>query len=243
MHTRGLSLNDAFMMVRDRKPDVSPNFHFMQQLQSFESQLRLSPGDGQAMDESGVLMNTSAGQGMGGLGMGLGSASSAGSVSNVLTTNPGVVASRCGRGSKFSCNCIAPDCKCMQTGGFMAAHLAKATGVSPDSGIEFDRWTPSSDTGLKWDQLGGKSFVLPPSQEMLVAAAAGIATSPPPISLAVNPDNMSPASTTSSSTSTTTTAEAVSVVEMVHQQQYRDQEMAEEEEEENDGYNDDEAAV
>ncbi|KAH8242497.1 hypothetical protein KR032_009363 [Drosophila birchii] len=93
MHTRGLSLNDAFMMVRDRKPDVSPNFHFMQQLH--------------------------------------------------------VVASRCGRGSKFSCNCIAPDCKCMQTGGFMAAHLAKATGVSPDSGIEFDRWTPSSDTGLK----------------------------------------------------------------------------------------------
>ncbi|XP_020809693.1 dual specificity protein phosphatase Mpk3 [Drosophila serrata] len=150
MHTRGLSLNDAFMMVRDRKPDVSPNFHFMQQLQSFESQLRLSPGDGQAMDESGVLMSTTVvGQGLG-LGMGLGSsASPAGSVSNVLTTNPSVVASRCGRGSKFSCNCIAPDCKCMQTGGFMAAHLAKATGVSPDSGIEFDRWTPSSDTGLK----------------------------------------------------------------------------------------------
>ncbi|KAH8315686.1 hypothetical protein KR059_008297 [Drosophila kikkawai] len=150
MHTRGLSLNDAFMMVRDRKPDVSPNFHFMQQLQSFESQLRLSPGDGQAMDESGVLMSTSVvGQGLG-LGMGLGSSSSpACSVSNVLTANPSVVASRCGRGSKFSCNCIAPDCKCMQTGGFMAAHLAKATGVSPDSGIEFDRWTPSSDTGLK----------------------------------------------------------------------------------------------
>ncbi|KAH8296347.1 hypothetical protein KR054_004926 [Drosophila jambulina] len=150
MHTRGLSLNDAFMMVRDRKPDVSPNFHFMQQLQSFESQLRLSPGDGQAMDESGVLMSTSVvGQGLVGMGMGLGSASPASSVSNVLTTNPSVVASRCGRGSKFSCNCIAPDCKCMQTGGFMAAHLAKATGVSPDSGIEFDRWTPSSDTGLK----------------------------------------------------------------------------------------------
>ncbi|KAI8041230.1 hypothetical protein M5D96_005484 [Drosophila gunungcola] len=183
MHTRGLSLNDAFTMVRDRKPDVSPNFHFMQQLQSFESQLRLSPGDGQAMDD--------------------------GPVSNVLTANPSVVASRCGRGSKFSCNCIAPDCKCMQTGGFMAAHLAKATGVSPDSGIEFDRWTPSDA-----EQLGGKSFVLPPSQEILAAA---VATSPPPIGLAVNPDNMSPASTTSSSTSTTTTAEAVSVVEVIRE--------------------------
>ncbi|XP_001973300.3 dual specificity protein phosphatase Mpk3 [Drosophila erecta] len=94
MHTRGLSLNDAFAMVRDRKPDVSPNFHFMQQLLSFEGQLRLRPG------------------------------------------------------SRFSCSCIAPDCNCMQTTGFMAAHLANATGVSPDSGIEFDRWTPS-DTGLK----------------------------------------------------------------------------------------------
>ncbi|KAH8301249.1 hypothetical protein KR018_009246 [Drosophila ironensis] len=136
MHTRGLSLNDAFMMVRDRKPDVSPNFHFMQQLQSFESQLRLSPGDGQAMDESGPGP--------------VGADTNNPMCANVLTTNPGVVvANRCGRGSKFSCNCIAPDCKCMQTGGFMAAHLAKATGVSPDSGIEFDRWTPSSDTGLK----------------------------------------------------------------------------------------------
>uniref|UniRef100_A0A6P4F4I7 protein-tyrosine-phosphatase n=1 Tax=Drosophila rhopaloa TaxID=1041015 RepID=A0A6P4F4I7_DRORH len=142
MHTRGLSLNDAFTMVRDRKPDVSPNFHFMQQLQSFESQLHLSPGDGQAMDESGMM-----GTGMM-VSMGLGHPASTGPVSNVLVANPSVVASRCGRGSKFSCNCIAPDCKCMQTGGFMAAHLAKATGVSPDSGIEFDRWTPS-DTGLK----------------------------------------------------------------------------------------------
>lgn len=64
--------------------------------------------------------------------------------------------------------------------------------------------------------------MLPPSQEVPFAAAA---TSPLPMCLAVNPDNMSPASTTSSSTSTTTTAEAVSVVEMV---QHRDQEMAEE---------------
>lgn len=134
MHTRALSLNDAFMLVRARKADVSPNFHFMQQLQSFESQLRLSPCDGQAMDESGSgnMIGPTAGC----------------SSATALSGNPSLVA-RCGRGSKFSCNCIAPDCKCMQTGGFMAAHLAKATGVSPDSGIEFDRWTPSSDTGLK----------------------------------------------------------------------------------------------
>ncbi|XP_060652135.1 dual specificity protein phosphatase Mpk3 [Drosophila nasuta] len=137
MHTRALSLNDAFMLVRARKPDVSPNFHFMHQLQSFESQLRLSScSDGQAMDEGGSP-----------------SAASTASCSSAttLSANPSLVAAaRCGRsGSKFSCNCIAADCKCMQTGGFMAAHLAKATGVSPDSGIEFDRWTPASDTELK----------------------------------------------------------------------------------------------
>lgn len=197
------------MLVRDRKPDVSPNFHFMQQLQSFESQLQGSPCDSQAMDEggSGNIIGPAAGC----------------STATTLAGNPSLVAVRCGRGSKFSCNCIAADCKCMQTGGFMA-QLAKATGVSPDSGIEFDRWTPSSDTGLKWDQLGGKSFVLPPNQcqesptTTAVAAAACTAatTSPPPIGLgSSNADNMSPASTTSSSTSTTTTAEAVSVVELV----------------------------
>lgn len=113
MHTRALCLNEAFTLVRDRKPDVSPNFHFMEQLHSFERQLRLSPNESILMD---------------------------------ATT------SNCDRyhqrgGNKFTCNCISNDCKCMQTSGFIAN--VKATGVSPDSGIEFDRWTPSSDTGLK----------------------------------------------------------------------------------------------
>ena len=40
MHTQALSLNEAFLLVRDRKPDVSPNFHFMEQLHSFERQLQ-----------------------------------------------------------------------------------------------------------------------------------------------------------------------------------------------------------
>ncbi|XP_030387121.1 dual specificity protein phosphatase Mpk3 [Scaptodrosophila lebanonensis] len=135
MQTRALSLNDAFKLVHARKPDISPNFHFMRQLESFESQLRLNPSpsdcNSQAMDEGHI-------------------SSVAGSSAIELSAGGVVIAApRCARGSKFSCNCIAPDCKCMQTGGFMAAHLAKATGVSPDSGIEFDRWTPSSDTGLK----------------------------------------------------------------------------------------------
>lgn len=112
MHTRALCLNEAFTLVRDRKPDVSPNFHFMEQLHSFERQLRLSPNETILMDATSSNCD------------------------------------RYTRGSnKFTCNCIASDCKCMQTSGFIAN--VKATGVSPDSGIEFDRWTPSSDTGLK----------------------------------------------------------------------------------------------
>ena len=131
MHSQGLSLNDAFTLVRDHKPDVSPNFHFMQQLHSFERQLRFSSTDLAAMDESNEAGEEVAG-----------SSNSASTSISPSTTN-----SRCGRLSKFSCSCIAVDCKCMQSVSYIA-QLAKATGVSPDSGIEFDRWTPSS-TGLK----------------------------------------------------------------------------------------------
>lgn len=142
MKTRTLSLNDAFTLVRDRKPDVAPNFHFMEQLHSFERKLRpagdVSSGSRDnectAMDESG-----------GGGGVSVPSCTAQASLGNTL------MAGRCAgdMNSKFTCNCIATDCKCMQTGGYMAQLAKAATGVSPDSGIEFDRWTPTSDTGLK----------------------------------------------------------------------------------------------
>lgn len=121
MRTQALNLNDAFTLVRDRKPDVSPNFHFMQQLHSFERQLRLNTNE--AMDQSGS-------------GVGV----------NVINTD--ISMGPCSS-SKFSCNCISTDCKCIQSGGYIAQLAKAATGISPDSGIEFDRWTPSSDTGLK----------------------------------------------------------------------------------------------
>ncbi|XP_065359172.1 dual specificity protein phosphatase Mpk3 [Calliphora vicina] len=123
MHTRALNLNDAFTLVRDRKPDVSPNFHFMQQLHSFERQLRLNTNE--AMDQSG-----------------------SGGGGGVSVTSGDISMGQCAS-SKFSCNCIATDCKCIQSGGYIAQLAKAATGISPDSGIEFDRWTPSSDTGLK----------------------------------------------------------------------------------------------
>lgn len=34
-----MSLNDAFNLVRARKTNVAPNFHFMEQLHTFEREL------------------------------------------------------------------------------------------------------------------------------------------------------------------------------------------------------------
>lgn len=111
MHTKSLCLNDAFSLVRDRKPDVSPNFHFMEQLHSFERQIRISPNRTMSIP-SGSSQDCD----------------------------------RCPRAPpNFTCACLEPECKCMQAEFLMNA---RPTGVSPDSGIEFDRWTPS-DGGLK----------------------------------------------------------------------------------------------
>jgi len=46
MYKMNLSLNDAFNLVRSRKANVAPNFHFMEQLYNFERELRASPGRG-----------------------------------------------------------------------------------------------------------------------------------------------------------------------------------------------------
>lgn len=39
MHARLLNFEDAFALVRLRKPDISPNFHFLRQLHAFERKL------------------------------------------------------------------------------------------------------------------------------------------------------------------------------------------------------------
>lgn len=41
MQRHRLSLRDAFELVRSRKTDIAPNFHFMRQLHSFERDLGL----------------------------------------------------------------------------------------------------------------------------------------------------------------------------------------------------------
>jgi dual specificity MAP kinase phosphatase len=118
MQAKKLCLNDAFTLVRVKKPDVSPNFHFMQQLDTFERQLQeqsaLSTGD----DKHTELRHVHT------------------SIQRQSTDD------RCHqRSSKYSCTCFEKECKC-----FHNDLLGPLTGVSPDSGIEFDRWTPSGVT-------------------------------------------------------------------------------------------------
>lgn len=44
MYKMSLSLNDAFNLVRSRKSNIAPNFHFMEQLYNFERELQSQPG-------------------------------------------------------------------------------------------------------------------------------------------------------------------------------------------------------
>lgn len=113
MQTESLTLNEAFSLVRSRKPDVSPNFDFLQQLNTFEQEIRsLNKSDFSPHQQ---MMNAG------------------GSMSELQKKN---------------------DAACLQNSLLdrIGASNAK-TGVSPDSGIEFDRWTSSdiseSSSGLK----------------------------------------------------------------------------------------------
>lgn len=111
MQTESLSLNEAFSLVRSRKPDVSPNFDFMQQLNTFEQEIRVLS----KIDSSNQQTNSDQ------------------TMSEATKKYESV---------------------CLQNSLLdrIAASNAK-TGVSPDSGIEFDRWTSSDisegSSGLK----------------------------------------------------------------------------------------------
>lgn len=103
MSHMSLGLNDAFSLVRSRKSNVGPNFHFMEQLHAFERELTT------------------------------GRKSSAG------TTEDGNCAT-CGTPK------IDRTVACSKCQMAIAHFLSPLTvfGQSPDSGIEFDRWTPGT---------------------------------------------------------------------------------------------------
>ncbi|XP_017794072.1 PREDICTED: dual specificity protein phosphatase 7 isoform X2 [Habropoda laboriosa] len=94
MHKCSLSLNDAFNLVRSKKSNVAPNFHFMEQLHSFEKELR-DRGDRSSRGNDQRCIGA---------------------------CRPG-----------GPCNCPAPS--------FLSP---KDLGLSPDSGIEWDRWASST---------------------------------------------------------------------------------------------------
>lgn len=117
MHAKSLSLNDSFLLVRSCKPDVSPNFHFMEQLHTFELQLLKTNPNRTPLSAASLD-------------------------SNYQTPDY----EKGSRATKYSCACLAVDCKCMQmSSDYLSSHSANI-GVSPDSGIEFDRWTPADGT-------------------------------------------------------------------------------------------------
>ncbi|ETN64556.1 dual specificity phosphatase [Anopheles darlingi] len=207
MFARTLSLNDAFLLVRSRKPDVSPNFHFMQQLHNFEQQLNIDPSQSATAKQqlySASSSSCSSGGGGGGSGAassstpssldGSGGGGGGGSDGGTISTTPFSASSIGSSGSsgstgldpstrhqqhsqhslpprqhhhhhhhhahhqshhqqqqlhsrhmvKYNCTCVEVECKCTQAAIDLLGPFT--TGISPDSGIEFDRWTPSSNT-------------------------------------------------------------------------------------------------
>lgn len=131
MFAKGLGLNDAFTFVRARKPDVSPNFHFMEQLHTFEQQLKKDPNRRFTISASSSSSSTPSTYDP-----------SSNTPSSATSSIKGHRSRYLSRHVKYSCACSELDCKCMQQ-EFL---LGPGTGVSPDSGIEFDRWTPSDNT-------------------------------------------------------------------------------------------------
>lgn len=111
MYKCSLNLNDAFNMVRSRKSNIAPNFHFMEQLHSFERELKLD----------------------------ISSQSPTAIMAQLAPRQPRVTVDhrKCAQ-----CGHSAPPCKCPRMPDFLSP--LGNVGVSPDSGIEFDRWVSST---------------------------------------------------------------------------------------------------
>lgn len=117
MHKCTLNLNDAFNLVRARKSNIAPNLHFMQQLHTFEKELNLNKSKG----DGRALMEQ---------------------ISHEQKSRSNKTEPR----NRTCPNCgLQEGCNCRQHTDFLSP-LA-SIGVSPDSGIEFDRWTSSSTPG------------------------------------------------------------------------------------------------
>lgn len=131
MYKCSLNLNDAFNVVRSRKSNIAPNFHFMEQLHNFERELKL---DVSSQSPVPVLEQME-------------------QLRQEQLKNRGNKTEK--KKPKPCQNCgLTEDCKCKQHTEFLSplTHI----GVSPDSGIEFDRW--GSGTPGEWDIQGGSQW-------------------------------------------------------------------------------------
>jgi dual specificity MAP kinase phosphatase len=116
MYKCSLSLNDAFNVVRSRKSNIAPNFHFMEQLYNFERELKLNESSQNPVALMEKLEQEQKSRG-----------------GKTEQTRPRGACQNCG---------LTENCKCRQHMDFLSP-LAQI-GVSPDSGIEFDRWASST---------------------------------------------------------------------------------------------------
>lgn len=118
MYKCSLNLNDAFNIVRSRKSNIAPNFHFMEQLHNFERELKL---DVHSENPNKVLEQIRR------------------QTISHRSTNPSSSKNR----NHNTCQQCGNDCKCSQTPSTGRSEYLSPIGqigVSPDSGIEFDRW-------------------------------------------------------------------------------------------------------
>jgi rhodanese-related sulfurtransferase len=140
MYAKDLGLNEAFTFVRARKPDISPNFHFMEQLYTFERQLKNDPNRRMNVTSASSSATTPSSFDQSNT-----PSSATSSVSSSMRDNRSMRY----RQIKYSCACNECECKCMQQEFLLEpmSHMSHI-GVSPDSGIEFDlrqNWTPSDN--------------------------------------------------------------------------------------------------
>lgn len=117
MYKLNLSLNDAFNLVRNRKSNIAPNFHFMEQLHNFEQELKTHGTLPEWKEDDEELTEKER-----------------------IKAKPEVDTSRSRKCTKCD---PSSQCKC-RTSQFLSP---LAIGTSPDSGIEFDRWAQPPGPG------------------------------------------------------------------------------------------------
>lgn len=134
MHARSINFEQAFALVRTRKPDISPNFHFLRQLHAFECQLftggnqARTPLSAQSTDSNYMTPMCET------------PAHSESCGCDLFTSTSSLAHHH--QHHNFNQQLINHH---LQQQG-KTEYLGTGIGVSPDSGIEFDRWTPADGT-------------------------------------------------------------------------------------------------